>query len=254
MTFNEPVCSSRSCEQCGRQIDEGRCPGQPPTLARFCLTCRASRRRQARLKYVWKPAYDAYLTAHYYGSLNRRFQVLNRLVRETGFPRWQIKKHAASLGLTMHQDKRPWTAEEVEKLEGWLGKVSAATIAKRLGRTESSVVLKIKRLGVSRRVSNGYTMRDLEACLGEDHHKIQRWIACGWLRDRRQGTRRHDGQGGDVHRFHENDIVEFIKTHPQEINLAKVEPTWFLDLVLLRGRELHSTSPSRPNFDGDAAA
>jgi len=89
---------------------------------------------------------------------------------------------------------------------------------------------------------------------GEDHHKIQRWIACGWLRDRRQGTRRHDGQGGDVHRFRENDIVEFIKTHPQEINLAKVEPTWFLDLVLLRGRELHSTSPSRPNFDGDAAA
>ena len=57
-----------------------------------------------------------------------------------------------------------------------------------------------------------------------------------------------------IRRFRENDIVEFIKTHPQEINLAKVEPTWFLDLVLLRGRELHSTSPSRPNFDGDAAA
>ena len=89
------------------------------------------------------------------------------MVRETGFPRWQLKKRAASLGLTMHQDKRPWTAEEIEMLEGWLGKFSAGTIAKRLGRTESSVVLKIKRLAVSRRVCNGYTMRDLEACLGE---------------------------------------------------------------------------------------
>lgn len=81
-------------------------------------------------------------------------------------------------------------------------------------------------------------MRDLEACLGEDHHKIQRWIANGWLRDRLQGTNRHDGNGHDIHRFREKDIVNFMKTHPQEINLGKVEPTWFWDLILLRGAEI----------------
>ena len=75
---------------------------------------------------------------------------------------WYIKKRAASLGLTRHQDKRPWTAEEEESLERLLGKVIALTIARRLKRTEASVVVKIKRLGVSRRVRNGYTMRDLE--------------------------------------------------------------------------------------------
>jgi hypothetical protein len=52
-------------------------------------------------------------SAHYRG-LNRRFQVLNRVVLETGLPRWYIK----------------------------------LTIARRLKRTESSVVLNIKRLGV----------------------------------------------------------------------------------------------------------
>jgi len=211
MRCREPITGTGLCQQCGGTIEEGRLRNQPPTEARYCLKCRSDRRRRANLKYVWRLEYDDYLKAHYYGGLNRRFQVLNRMIRETGLPRWYIKKRAASLGLTMHQDKRPWTAEEEESLERLLGKVSALTIARRLKRTEASVVLKIKRLGVSRRVRNGYTMRDLETCLGADHHKIQRWVADGWLRDRLQGTRRHDGNGRDIHRFREKDILGFIK-------------------------------------------
>ncbi len=70
--------------------------------------------------------------------------------------------------------------------------------------------MKIKVLGSCRRVCEGYTMRKLEACLGEDHDKIQRWIANGWLRDRLQGTNRHDGNGHDFHRFQEKDILHFM--------------------------------------------
>ena len=61
-------------------MEEGRRPGQSATEARFCLACRAGRR--ARREYVWKPEYDPYLKAHYYGDLHRRFQVPNRMVRE----------------------------------------------------------------------------------------------------------------------------------------------------------------------------
>lgn len=39
-------------------------------------------------------------------------------------------------------------------------------------------------------------------------------------------------------RFHEKAILHFMKTHPREINLGKVEPTWFWDLILLRGAEI----------------
>jgi len=162
-----------------------------------------------------------------------------------------IKKRAARLGLTMHQDRRPWTAAEVEIIERLVGKVSAGTIAKRLKRTEASVVLKIKRLGLSRRVRDGYTMRDLEECLGEDHHKIQRWIENGWLRDHRQGTRRHDGNGRDIHRFREKEILEFLRRHPEEINLGKVAAIWFLDLVLLNGRVIGEETAHRRKSDGD---
>lgn len=199
----------------------------------------------AKLKYTWQPEYDAYLKAHYFGGLNRRFQVLNRMVRLTGLPRWYIKRHAARLGLTLHMDRRAWTPAELGLVEHLVGRVSAATIAKRLRRPESSVVNKLKRLGTSRRVREGYTMRDLEQCLGEDHHKISVWIANGWLRDRAQGTNRRGGNGNDIHRIRERDVLHFIKNHPQEINLGKVDQVWFLDLVLLRGREVPEAGTSR---------
>ena len=209
----------------------------------------------AKLKYTWRLEYDAYLKAHYFGGLNRRFQVLNRMVRVTGLPRWYIKRQAARLGLTLKMDRRPWTQAELGLVEHLVGRLSAATIAKRLRRPESSVVNKIKRLGTSRRVREGYTMRDLEQCLGEDHHKISVWIANGWLRDRLQGTNRHGGNGNDIHRIREKDVLHFIKNHPQEINLGKVDQVWFLDLVLLRGREVPEAKTSRvQTTDEDSVA
>ena len=87
------------------------------------------------------------------------------MVRRTGLPRWYIKRQAGRLGLTMHIDRRPWTAAEKDLLERLVGRVSTATIAKRLCRPENSIVTKLKRMGTSRRVRDGYTVRDLELCL-----------------------------------------------------------------------------------------
>jgi hypothetical protein len=194
------------------------------------------------------------MRAHYHGGLHQRGRVIKELARQTGFPRWFIKRQAQRLGLTMHPDRRPWTQQELDTLDKLLGKVSAGTIAKRLKRTETSVVMKIKALGHSRRVSEGYTMRDLEECLGEDHHKIEKWVANGWLQDGRQGTHRHGGNGHDIHRFREKDILAFIKRHPQEVNLGKVDQVWFLDLILLRGKELLETSGTWRIWDNNEDA
>ncbi len=233
------------CVICGQPIEEGRRHGQPPREAKYCLKCRAARRRRTKLRYTWQPEYDALLKAQYFGGLNRRFGVLNRLVRLTGLPRWYIKRQAARLGLTMRMDRKTWTRREMDILEKLVGRVSSATIAKRLHRPESSIVNRLKRMGTSRRMQDGYTMHDLELCLGEDHHKIAGWIKNGWLQDRLQGTRRHNGNGKDIHRIREDDIVDFIRNHPQEINLGKVDQIWFLDLVLLKGREVRKAKSPR---------
>src|SRR5882762_8413317 len=241
---------------CDEPLDGRHQETQPSHLAQYSSECREKCERFSRPKYVWRKEYDAYLKAHYFGGLNRRFQVLNQMIRLTGMPRWYIKRQAARLGLTLHMDRRPWTASEMNLLEKLVGHVSSATIAKRLHRPESSVVNKLKRIGTSRRVRNGYTMCDLELCFGEDHNKINQWIKNGWLQDRLQGTRRHDGNGNDIHRIREKDILTFIRNHPQEINLGKVDQMWFLDLVLLRGREapIAKLPRKRDTAEDDAAA
>jgi hypothetical protein len=93
------------CVICGQPIEEGRKQGQAPLLAKYCLRRRAERRRRPRVKYTWRPEYDAYLKAHYFGGLNRRFQVLTSMIRLTGLPRWYIKRQAARLGLTMRMHR-----------------------------------------------------------------------------------------------------------------------------------------------------
>jgi hypothetical protein len=235
---------------CVQPVEE--VPLDTPLLseAKQCSRGYTKRQQTAKPKYTWRPEFDAYLKAQYYGGLNRRFRVLNRMIRLTGLPRWYIKRQAARLGLTMHMDRRPWTRAELDLLEDLVGRVSSAVIAKRLQRPVSSVVNKCKRMRISRRVRDGYTMRDLELCMGEDHHKIAGWMKNGWLRDRVQGTHRHDGNGKDIHRIREEDILSFIKSHPQEINLGKVDQTWFLDLLLLRGREVSPTKTSRAHGAG----
>lgn len=144
----------------------------------------------------------------------------------------------------MKMERRPRTGAELDRLENMVGQVSTATIANKLGRPESSVVNKLRRLGTPRRVRDGYTMRELELYLGEDHHKITKWIQGGWLQDRLRGTRPRGRRGNDIHRIREEDVVEFIRNHPQEINLGKVDRVWFLDLVLLKGREVRQAKSS----------
>lgn len=241
---------------CGEPIEGKQQQALPSHLAQSSSECREKREQSSKPKYVWRAEYDAHLKAHYFGGLNRRFQVLNRMIRLTGLPRWYIKRQAARLGLTMHMDRRPWTRAEMDLLDKLVGRVTSATIAKRLRRPESSVVNKLKRMGTSRRVRDGYTMRELELCLGEDHHKIAQWIKNGWLQDRLQGTRRHDGNGNEIHRIREKAILNFIRDYPQEINLGKVDQTWFLDLVLLRGREVPAAKLPRKvdTAEDDAAA
>jgi hypothetical protein len=153
-----------TCLDCGHPIEEGRKQGQPPQLANYCLKCRAERRRSATVKYTWRPEFGVYLRAHYFGGLNRRFQVLNRMVRLTGLPRWCLKRQAARLGLTMQMDRRPRTPAEMDLLEKLVGHVTTATIAKRLRRPESSVVNKLKRMGTSRRVATSAGLAGAAAC------------------------------------------------------------------------------------------
>ena len=201
--------------------------------ARYCPNCRW-RHRARKLKWIWTPERDQILRDRYDGRVKGR---AGEVARSLNFPRWAVAKRAAILGLSHAEHRKDWTPKEERFLWEHAGSRHVYWMAKQLRRTLTSVVLKLKRMRISRRWREGYTLRELELCFGCDHHAIDRWIKDGWLRGRRRGTHR-TGPGGrgngpaDPWVFSDAGLLRFIQAHPLAFRLDKVDQLWFMDLVL----------------------
>jgi DNA-binding Lrp family transcriptional regulator len=82
---------------------------------------------------------------------------------------------------TLRPAHRRWTDDEDERLVAMLGRVPPHAIAKRLGRTETAVRVRMKRLGHSQR-SEHYTANVAAHELGMGVHSILHAISTGALR------------------------------------------------------------------------
>jgi len=80
--------------------------------------------------------------------------------------------------------RRPWTEEEERKLWELAGYETAARIAERLGRSEGAVRFRLKSLGLSVKVKDGWSFRALQEMLHVGPSKLRRFIADGSLRAR----------------------------------------------------------------------
>jgi len=80
--------------------------------------------------------------------------------------------------------RRPWTEHEERKLWELAGYETAARIAERLGRSEGAVRFRVKSLGLSVRVKDGWSFRALQEMLHVGPSKLRRFIADGSLRVR----------------------------------------------------------------------
>ena len=217
----------RECEQCARPFHVARQSSQ----RRLCTHCayRPSARRARRRKYVWTEQAEQLLRDSYDGKIYGRAAELAAVL---GFPAWEVKHHAARLGLTYTQDRHEWKPEELRELLSWVGDRDVKWISRRLKRSVTSVVLKLKRLKIRRRCTEGYTLRRLCDCFGVDHHGIEGWVKRGWL------PMRYGIPAGANRRWklHQAEVVAFIREHPMEYRLDKVDQAWFLGLLL--GKDL----------------
>lgn len=159
-----------------------------------------------------------------------RSETIDRLARQLGAPRWRVKHWASALGLARQKEPR-WSEAERDYLSEHLHRQSVAAIARHLGRSVCAVKLQAKRMGVVKS-GEGYTLRALELALGVDHHKIQRWVADGWLRGTRRQTERTDVQGGDMWLFTDAAIRELVRRHPQEIDPRRADWLWLVDVLV----------------------
>jgi hypothetical protein len=213
----------RTCLDCSS-------PAAPGKYSRYCLPCRFAHRRKQK-KYEATPEIVEYLKKFYKGSPRERGRATRILARERNLPRWWVVRTAQKLGLGYPMKRKNWNAKEIEWLEEHIGELSAERLAAHLGRSVNSVVLKIKRLHLSRRVRRGwFNMRDMEKGFGEGHRRIYEWIRRGWLHAERD-TRIAGSSGMPFWKFTVDAVREFIWNHPTEFDLKKADQAWFLLLV-----------------------
>src|SRR5262245_5663517 len=114
---------------------------------------------------------------------------IDALVKRYGLERHQVSRAAWRGGYKTKRQGKSWTEAENAYLRDHWGRTPADEIATALGRTLISVQLQKKRLGISTRDFDDWTIRDLEDRehgLGIDHRLLHRFISRGWLRARAQ--------------------------------------------------------------------
>ena len=203
-------------------------------LDRLALSEGIQKGAKRKRTYEFTPLIDdlirlAYRQYRVYG--NR--QAISHCARRVEIPSWKIRRRALDLGLTRTKEP-PWSDAEVVELERW-GHLTDAVIQRKLkaagfSRTIAGIHLKLKRLRIRQNL-DGYSAYSLSEAFGVDSHKVGLWIRRKMLRATRRGTDRTEAQGGDSYWITHDAAREFVYRHPDEIDLARVEKLWFLDLV-----------------------
>ena len=139
-------------------------------------------------------------------------KTITRLTARLDVPRWQVRKWAVDLGVARKKELN-WSDKDVEYLSAHYHRQSVTSIARYLGRSRVAVKLKAKRLWIRKRGEH-YTVRSLCQALGEEHHKVDRWIAEGLL----NATRRQTDREHDMHLITEREVRRFIIENPAKIN------------------------------------
>lgn len=105
-----------------------------------------------------------------------------------GLPSHTVSRFARRQGWMQRaaagHERRPWTEQEERKLWELAGYEPAARIGERLGRSEGSVRCRLKMLGLSVRVKDGWSLRGLQQLLHVGPSRLRRYIVAGSLRVR----------------------------------------------------------------------
>ena len=159
-----------------------------------------------------------------------------RLAAVLGVPRWWLSKRAVVLGLSVKPTKEPpWTAAE----DALLAKVplhrpnDAARMFRELGfpRTPTAIVVRAKRVNLSRRYTATFSASAAAQILGVDSKSVTALCLTGDLRASRRGTQRLPQQGGDAWSIERAELRRWIVENLGRVDFRKVDKFEFVDLL-----------------------
>lgn len=187
-----------------------------------------------RASHVYGPEMDERIRAEW-PTLKGRGAV-NALALALDVPRWWLSKQATKLGLSAPHRKEPrWTEAE----DALMRKVPlhdphrAARIFREHGysRTATAIVVRAKRLDLSRRTHETLSARATAKILGVDDKTVTTWCIAGDLKAGRRGSKRLVQQGGDAWAIEPADLRSFILDNLDRIDIRKVEKFAFVALI-----------------------
>lgn len=142
-----------------------------------------------------------------------------------------VRGQVAKMGICKN-GRKPWTPNEDEKLQELMGKYWPGYVAKRMKRSINSVVVRSKRLKISRRVRDGwFTKREVCEALGVDHHWLQHRIDSGALKATYHGDTKPCKNGGSCWHIEEKDLKAFIQKYPQELVGRNIDIILIVDIL-----------------------
>jgi hypothetical protein len=176
---------------------------------------------------------------HEYPLLERKkaLKATQVLADKLKVPRWWLIGRATKLGLTNQQRKEPdWTAAEVELLK----KVplhdpdKCSQIFREHGfqRSANGIMVKSKRLNLSRRYRETLSATQCAKILGVDGKTFSVWCALGEVKaHKRTDTKRLPQQGGAPWSVKPADLRQFILDNIGRIDIRRVDKIEFVFVV-----------------------
>lgn len=117
--------------------------------------------------------------------------------------------------------RKPWLPAELEWVLEHAGEMSVRKMAARLGCSMQRVRNALAWRGRQWRVVEGYSQAEIAQLLGVNHQTVARWVTRGWL----------ESSEGIEGRIPHSEIERFVRLHPEEFRLARVDEAWFKGLL-----------------------
>jgi hypothetical protein len=187
-------------------------------------------------KIVPKAGFDDRLRKFYQEGDGRAKGECNAFADKEKLPRWWVTKRATKLGLVRpHRKEPPWTKRELALMPKLPlhDPDKCAEIMRQHGfrRSPTAIMVKSKRLNLSRRFREAMSARAVAKILGVDDKNVTADIIRGDLKAGRRKTRRLVQQGGDWWTVSAAQLRRYILDHLERIDLRKVDKVAFVQIV-----------------------
>lgn len=162
---------------------------------------------------------------------------VSTLADQLNVPRWWLSKRALLLGLTIPRMAKepPWSAAEMALLHKTPlhdpDKASEIFRANGFHRTPAALMVKAKRLGISRRYKEALSAQACSKILGVDAKTFTKWIDKGLISAGRRPTARLPQQGGDWHTITRAVLRQFIIDNVERIDFRKVDKFALVEIL-----------------------